>query len=162
MFPRLSPIPPPPLLKGKITWSHTTTSTSASATPAHTSIKYMECYRVMGHNFPRVRFLQNLGSRKPKAYHWSKLKKGYGTIWADAQNPGEALKSSSGGHLIVLGKFIPSAETEVKSLGSLFNSVAKNIDDLYRYFGEDPRCLPYDCGNYYYYTKTTGEKGSHK
>ncbi|PWA73416.1 formin, FH2 domain-containing protein [Artemisia annua] len=45
----------------------------------------------------------------------------------------------------VLRKFTPSAEIEVKSLMSLYYSVGKNIDALIRYFGEDPRRLPYEC-----------------
>ncbi|KAK1434659.1 hypothetical protein QVD17_00408 [Tagetes erecta] len=43
-----------------------------------------------------------------------------------------------------LKKFLTSAESEVKSLASLYSGVGKSVDALILYFGEDPARCPYE------------------
>ncbi|XP_071699145.1 formin-like protein 18 [Rutidosis leptorrhynchoides] len=43
-----------------------------------------------------------------------------------------------------LKKFLSSAESEVKSLATLYSGVGKSVDALILYFGEDPKRCPYE------------------
>ncbi|CAL1358626.1 unnamed protein product [Linum trigynum] len=44
----------------------------------------------------------------------------------------------------IMREFLSYAEREVKSLGSLYSSVGRNVDELAVYFGEDPARCPFE------------------